>query len=318
MKGHRRRFLRSMIVLGGAMMSVGYWAAASPRRSAHWMRTAVADAQRSVRPAPVKPRPAEWSDNRITICWLGHATALINFFGVRIITDPALFSHIGIRAGFGTLGPKRYIAAALKPKELPPIDLILLSHAHFDHMDLASLAQFPKATPIVTASATRDILPAGRQPRAIELSWNDRSTLKFARGELQVEAFEVKHWGRRWPSEKERGYNGYIIRREGKSLLFGGDTAHTRLFSALRSRGPFEAAIMPIAAYQPWIRNHCTPEEAVEMANWAEAKYIVPVHHQTFKLSDEPMNEPIERLAQALAGEPKRLGLRRVGESLEL
>src|SRR2546427_6836363 len=73
-----------------------------------------------------------------------------------------------------------------------------------------------------------------------------------------------------WPSELNRGYNGYVLRREGKAILFGGDTAETPLFTALRSRGPFEAAIMPIGAYRPWIWNHCTPEQAVRMANRSE------------------------------------------------
>ena len=75
------------------------------------------------------------------------------------------------------------------------------------------------------------------------------------------------------------------------------------------------AAIMPIGAYRPWIWNHCTPEQAVEMANWAGARYIVPVHHQTFRLSEEPLTEPIERLEEALQREPERLALRKVGES---
>ena len=72
---------------------------------------------------------------------------------------------------------------------------------------------------------------------------------------------------------------------------------------------------MPIGAYQPWIHSHCTPEQAVEMAMAARAEYIVPVHHQTFKLSDEPMNEPIERIQAALQREPERLALKRIGES---
>ena len=122
-------------------------------------------------------------------------------------------------------------------------------------------------------------------------------------------------WGQRWPSEMSRGYNGYVLRREGKAILFAGDTAHTPLFAELRSRGPFEAAIMPIGAYQPWIWNHCSPEQALAMANAARARYLVPVHHQTFRLSEEPMGEPIERLAAALEHEPERLALRKIGES---
>jgi len=279
------------------------------------MRMMIADARRHVIPAPVKPTPDQWSDNAITMSWLGHATVLINFYGMWVLTDPTFGNRIGVSLGLGTVGPKRYVSPALPLKKLPPIDVVLLSHAHMDHMDLPSLGHFPSKTFAVTAKVTNDVLSGTRLKGATELAWNDHTTFKNQKGELEIQAIEVNHWGKRWPSELERGYNGYILRREGKALLFGGDTAHTLLFSELRSKGPFEAAIMPIGAYQPWIWNHCTPEEAVEMANRSGARYIVPVHHQTFKLSDEPMNEPIERFEAALAKEPERVAVRRIGES---
>ena len=240
---------------------------------------------------------------------------MINFYGIRILTDPAFGNRIGISLGLGTVGPKRYIAPALRMAELPPIDVVLLSHAHMDHMDLPSLQRLAPATFTVTAKTTRDILESTPLKKIVELPWNERTTFRNAKGELEISAVEVKHWGQRWPSELERGYNGYVLRREGRAILFGGDTAHTPLFSELRARGPFEAAIMPVGAYQPWIWNHCTPEQAVDLANRAGARYIVPVHHQTFRLSEEPQTEPIERLEAALQREPERLGLRRVGES---
>jgi L-ascorbate metabolism protein UlaG (beta-lactamase superfamily) len=246
---------------------------------------------------------------------LGHATVLINFFGIRILTDPAFGNRIGVSLPLFTAGPKRYISPALRLSELPPIDVLLLSHAHMDHMDLPSLGHFTRNTFTVTAKITGDVLANTGLKQITELPWNGRTTFRNRAGELFIEAVEVKHWGQRWPSKLERGYNGYILRREGKAILFAGDTAYTPLFSELRSRGPFAAAIMPIGAYRPWIWNHCNPEQAVEMANWASASYIVPVHHQTFRLSDEPLNEPIERLQTVLAREPERLALRKVGES---
>jgi L-ascorbate metabolism protein UlaG (beta-lactamase superfamily) len=316
MQRNRRVFLKYCFIGTGTAIGAGtWWTTVSKNRAARWMRTIIADARRPVIPAPVKPRPMDWSDNRITISWLGHETTLINSYGIRILTDPALGKRIGISVGIGTAGPKRYIAPALTLRELPPVDVLLLSHAHMDHMDLPTLQRLPPSTFTVTAKLTQDILAGTRLNGVTELGWNGRTTFRNAKGELEIEAVEVKHWGRRWPSELNRGYNGYVLRREGKSLLFGGDTADTPLLAALRSRGPFEAAIMPIGAYRPWIWNHCTPEQAVRMANAAGAKYIVPVHHQTFKLSDEPMTEPIERLQEALAKEPERLALRRVGES---
>jgi L-ascorbate metabolism protein UlaG (beta-lactamase superfamily) len=304
-----------LVSLSAVSAGTTAWAATSKHRAARWLRRIVFEGRRPIKPAPVKPDPKAWSDNQITMCWLGHSTVLLNFFGVRILTDPAFGRRVGISLGFGTAGPKRYIAPALSFRGLPPIDVLLLSHAHMDHMDLPSLRGFSPQTFTVTAKITSDILKKTRLENVQEARWGSRLTFRNANGELQIQAVEVKHWGQRWPSDLARGYNGYILRREGKTILFGGDTANTTLFKEIRSCGPFEAAIMPIGAYQPWIRNHCTPEQALDMANHAGARYIVPIHHQTFRLSDEPMNEPIERLAEALLREPERLALRQVGET---
>ena len=123
----------------------------------------------------------------------------------------------------------------------------------------------------------------------------------------------MKHWGARWKRDTYRGYNGYVLRREGKSIVFGGDTAWSPTFRSLHSRGPHELAIMPIGAYHPWICSHCTPEQAVRMADEAGANYFLPIHHQTFSLGQEKACEPIERLEAVL--EPTRLALRDVGET---
>jgi L-ascorbate metabolism protein UlaG (beta-lactamase superfamily) len=315
----RRTFLKYVAAGSGvAAGGFGWWLSKSRQRAARYLRQFLADARRPIAPAPVKPHPNTWRDNQITICWLGHATVLIDFYGIRILTDPALYERVGLSLGLGTAGPKRYVAAALRPKELPPIDVLLLSHAHMDHMDLASLRALAPAKLTITARKTRDILADTPLKQPIELGWNEQTTFRNRQGELTIEAVEVKHWGQRWPSHLRRGYNGYILRREGRALLFGGDTARTELFTSLRSRGPFAAAIMPIGAYRPWIWNHCTPEQAVEMADRAGAGYIVPIHHETFRLSEEPMREPIERLQRKLAAEPERLALTRVGESFTL
>jgi len=315
----RRTFLKYGAVGLGAAVGCGtWWAAVSERRSARWLRRIVEDSKRAMLPASEKPDPNGWPANGITLAWLGHATVLINFYGVRILTDPALGARIGVSVGIGVLGPKRYIAPALTARQLPPIDLVLLSHAHMDHLDTATLRRIKPRAGLVTSKMTSEILPSARAKGAIEMGWGDELRLKCEAGELELRAFEVKHWGRRWPNDINRGYNGYVLRREGKALLFGGDTAMTPLFRDVRAYGPFEAAIMPIAAYRPWIRNHCTPEEAVEMANAARARYILPVHHQTFKLSDEPMNEPMERLTAALQREPERLALSEVGQTFRV
>jgi L-ascorbate metabolism protein UlaG (beta-lactamase superfamily) len=316
MQWNRRKFLKgSFAIAGFGAVSGGLWAR-SNAWSARWFRQLIAESNREILPADVEPDPAEWSNDNITICWIGHATVLINFYGLNILTDPVLGNKIGLGVGPFTIGPKRLVQAALKFKELPRIDLILLSHAHMDHMDLGSLKRFKSTTPIITSKDTTDVLKQIEAQNVTEMDWRDKTVFKSSSGagELEVSAFEVKHWGRRPPSKRDRGYNGYVLRREGKAILFGGDTANTPQFAELRSQGPFEAAIMPIGAYDPWIRNHCTPEEAFEMVNAAGAKFMIPMHHQGFRLSREGFNEPIERLQQAMKSEPERLALKRVGE----
>jgi L-ascorbate metabolism protein UlaG (beta-lactamase superfamily) len=308
----RRSFLKGGTVAAGTAAVSGSWLAFSNSRAARWGRRLLDDSQRKIAPPPAKPHPSEWPDDRITMAWLGHSSVLINFYGVHILTDPVLKRRVGISIGLGTLGPKRYVAPALSVEELPPIDVVLLSHAHYDHMDLPTLRGLGPRPWIATAASTRDLL-AGTFDHVNELAWGQRATFQNGHGELSVEAIEVKHWGQRWPGRLQRGYNGYILRREGKALLFGGDTAQTPAFARLKSGGPYQAAIMPIGAYRPWIWHHCTPEQALAMANAAGARYIVPVHHQTFKLSEEPPLEPIERLQAALRNESERLALGQIG-----
>ena len=259
------------------------------------------------------PNPQSWDPNAITATWLGHSTVLIGFYGFNIITDPALCRRIGAETLLGTVGPKRLIAAALLPEQLPPIDLVLLSHAHMDHMDLPTLRALPGRPRTVTAHATEDLLAQIQATSPTALRWGEKTRISTSNGDAEVRAFEVKHWGARWRHDTYRGYNGYVISREGKKLLFGGDTAWTESFRSLRPQGPYELAIMPIGAYQPWICSHCTPEQAVCMANDAGARYFLPIHFKTFAFGREGTVEPLVRLRAAV--EPERIGWGEVGET---
>jgi L-ascorbate metabolism protein UlaG (beta-lactamase superfamily) len=319
---------------------------------------------RPIAPAFAKPDPEKWSDAAVTLAWLGHATVLINFFGITILTDPALFPRVGIRLPGFTIGPKRLTAPALQFQELPKIDLILLSHAHFDHFDLRTLRCFDENTSVITARATSDLLKHTRFRDITELGWGERRSKTTAAGDVNISAFQVNHWGARKQRDDYRGYNGYLLESRGRGrrrVIFTGDTAMTDSFAELRRRGetaepgsagqplrftanassaeatrrgwatqPVEStgcpsgakwvdlAIMPIGAYNPWIRAHCTPEQAIEMANAAGARFILPVHHQTFRLSFEPFREPIERFQAALSNTPERIALREIGETFVL
>ena len=265
-----------------------------------------------------KPTPNEWGRDRVAVAWLGHSTVLISFFGITILTDPALLPRIGIPMPFTAIGPKRLTKPALEIEELPPIDLILLSHAHFDHIDWRTLRRFDASTEVITAPWTRDLLDWTKLHAIYELHWGQSREIRTAAGSLVVRAFPVNHWGARLQYDVYRGYNGYILERNQRRIIFAGDTALTNSFATLREDRPYDLAIMGIGAYQPWIRSHCTPEQAIAMANAAGARFIMPVHHQTFKLSLEPFREPLERFVRALAHEPERIALREIGETFVL
>lgn len=313
-----RVFNRRTFVATGAVAGVGTtaWVASSSSWTARFLRDRFAEWGRDIPRATHTPEPATWSDRDITIAWLGHATVLINFYGMRILTDPTLYPRIGVDLGVGSLGPLRLVQCALTPDALPEIDLVLVSHAHFDHLDTPSLGAVRGRPAAVMAVATSDLLPQRYYSSVSELRWNETATITTPRGQALVHAIEVKHWGARLQRDTYRGYTGFVVEREGRKLLIGGDTASTSVFGDHRRFGPFEAAVMPIGAYDPWIRNHCTPEQAVAMADAAGARLFVPVHHQSFQLSREPFLEPIERTMAALAAEHDRLALQHIGETV--
>lgn len=284
----------------------------------HLLREWTIESRRPLLPAFARPDPASWSDATLTASWLGHSTVLINFFGIIILTDPVLFARIGIRLPGLTIGPKRLTAPALRVSGLPPIDLVLLSHAHFDHFDLPTLHRLPRTTDVVTAPNMLDLLRWKRFRTKTELRWGEATEISRVAGTLTVRAFKVRHWGTRLRHDDYRGYNGYVLERNGCRIIYAGDTAMTDSFSALRDASRYDLAIMPIGAYDPWIHSHATPEQTVAMANAAGAEYIMPVHHQTFRLSAEPFREPIERFEAALQREPARIALREVGETFRL
>ena len=276
-----------------------------------FFREVSSECARPLVPAALRPQPELWPNAGLHAAWLGHSTVLLKIDGFTILTDPVFSTRIGLSLGPLTVGIKRLVEIALPPQALPPVDLVLLSHAHMDHFDLPSLRRLENPrTQLVTASQTSDLLRVRRYGRVHELRWNESVEV----GPARITAFEVAHWGARMRGDIYRGYNGYLIELGKMRVVFGGDTALIDSFKRLRATRPVDLAIMPIGAYDPWIRVHCNPEQAWQMANEAGAEFVLPVHHQTFHLSREPNLEPIERFLQAAGSTPERIALRSIGQ----
>ncbi len=236
------------------------------------------------------------------IAWLGHASTLIRMNEELILTDPVLSDRIGPRFAGRSFGLGRLTPAPAGPADLPAFGTILISHAHFDHLDRPTLTALasPGVT-VVTAAGTRGLIPQGFG-RVIELAWGESLDI----GSARLTAIRPNHWGARTALDRSRGYNSYLIDSttvRSRRVLFGGDTAFTRAFAGLG----VDLAVMGIGGYHPWVHAHATPEQVWEMVEQMRAVRILPMHHSTFPLSEEPVSEPLERLLGAAGKSADRI-----------
>lgn len=263
------------------------------------------------------PQPHEWEKRGLHITWIGHSTLLIQMNGLNILTDPVFGHRVGVHLPFFTIGAKRHVAPALSVSDLPPIDLLLLSHGHMDHFDPPSLRQIiSPQTEVVTAAGTSGLLRRFHPYRIHELT--PGQSLQLASG-VKIVGQKVRHWGNRYPWNGKMGYLGYIVMRDEWRVFFAGDTAITDVITDVAAYRP-QVTCMPIGAYAPetFQGAHCTPEQAWEMFRMSGAEFIVPMHHDTFVLSSEPLTEPLERL-QRVAGDAKdAIVIHRQGQTFHL
>lgn len=308
---HRKKFIkRSFLLTAGAFLL-------SPLSKYYGEANAT--------PPSVKPSPMNWRDDELNISWIGHSTILINFFGKIILTDPVLFSRVGIYILGTNFGPERFTLPALTFDEIPKPDLILLSHAHMDHMDYMTLSKFSSEyknqIDVITAYNTMDVIQNLKWKSIREMDWGDETESNG----IKLKALQVKHFGWRYPWERDRSkgfhdngrsYNAYILERKGVKILFGGDTANTDLFK--KSGESVDVAIMPIGAYQPWRMNHCNPEEALQMAKDLSAKVFIPIHTNTFKQGLEPREEPLKWISDSISKYNFEYGIKQIGDTYKM
>ncbi|MFD2372112.1 MBL fold metallo-hydrolase [Brevibacillus sp. GCM10020057] len=265
-----------------------------------------------------KPIPGEWSDHQVTFTWIGHSTILLNVFGTKIITDPVLVEKLGIRIAGMHFGPSRFTPPALTAEEVGEIDLVLLSHAHMDHVDLPTLRKLAKrSTHVITAKNTSRLIAGMPFGSYEELQPHQQTTTADG---VKITAIPVRHWGNRFPWNHDYGYNGYVIEKNGVRILYPGDTAYLSMENIKQEFGPIDLVFMPIGAYKPdsYQRAHCTPEQAWQMFKQTGGKWLVPIHWNTFVLSQEPVEEPMKRLLAAAGAERDRIVMDKQGMTFSL
>jgi len=252
---------------------------------------------RDVRMQDGRQAPPDLDPHDLAAMWLGHATVLVRLCGVNILMDPVFSDRIGVTVGGVTIGLPRLAPMPFDPRHLPEIDLVLVSHAHFDHLDRPTLQGLTSSrTVVVTAKRTKRLIPPGFG-RVIELDWGQDMVFRG----LHISALRPAHWGARTALDRRRGYNSYTIReaKDGRGVLLAGDTALTSAFDSLDN---LALAVFGVGSYEPWEHAHATPEQAWRMFTGSRAARLLPVHHSTFPMGDEKLGEPMSRLLAA-AGE---------------
>ncbi len=253
------------------------------------------------------PRAA---DGALVITWIGHATFLIQIGGLNLLTDP-MWSDRASPVPFA--GPRRWVAPGVPLAALPPIDAVLVSHNHYDHLDHATVrrlaADHPGATWLVPLGLASFLRRRGAR-HVHELDWWDDVRV----GPVTLGCAPARHFSSRHVADRNRTlWCGWTVAAPMRRLYFAGDTAYHPAFTDIGRRfGPFDALLLPIGAYAPrWFMRsvHMMPEEAVQAfldVQQGRPAAMVPMHWGTFKLTDEPMDEPPARVRAAwdAAGPP--------------
>jgi len=269
---------------------------------------------------------------RMFVTWVGHSTVLIQTQGLAILTDPIWAD----RAGAFGIGPRRVRPPGIRFDDLPKIDLIVVSHDHYDHMDLATLRKlWARDRPLIVTSLGNDAILRNAGIAAEARDWGGRVQLrpgrKRADGSVQepieVIVERVHHWGTRWSSDRNRAlWSGFTLTLPGGNLFFAGDTGWGDGSWPVEAAkdGPYRLAILPIGAFLPrsvMSPNHMDPAEAVGAFQRLGAANALAVHWGTFRLSEEAIDEPRRQLASSLARAgiaPERFRAIEVGQPWEI
>jgi L-ascorbate metabolism protein UlaG (beta-lactamase superfamily) len=219
------------------------------------------------------------------LTWIGHASFLFTLGGKRILVDPIFAPRIG--------PVSRLTPPGLPIEELPPIDLVLITHNHRDHLDPWTISRLGSGPTYVTPIGNAPVLRSNGAANITELDWWQTFTL----GDLEITLVPARHWSMRFPWDRNDAlWGGFVVRGPEGAVYHSGDTAFFDGFAEIGRRlGPIDWAMLPIGAYEPrWFMEpqHMGPEEAVDAARLLGAANLVAMHWGTFRLTDEPLAEP--------------------------
>jgi len=252
----------------------------------------------TVEDEPRPPPPERSEDLRVT--WVGHSTVLVQVAGANLLTDP-FFSERASPLAFA--GPKRVRPPGVRFEDLPPIDVVVVSHNHYDHMDLPTLQRLARdhAPEVITGRGNGPYL-SRREVPAQDLDWWEHHE---AAG-LRVHFVPARHFSARGPTDRDKTlWGGFVVEGGGRKVFFAGDTGWGRHFAQVRERlGPMDLGLLPIGAFRPqWLMSpvHIGPEEAVRAHQVLEARHSLAIHHSTVPLADDGMDEAPDLLDEELA-----------------
>ena len=228
------------------------------------------------------PKFPTLTEGQMAVTWIGHASFLVQFNNLNVLIDPNFANWLFLL--------KRLKHAGLKVGDLPSADLVLLTHAHFDHFHRPTLKRLAAPKIAIMPWSMGDLARGLNFERVIELKWWE----SFTHGDWKVTLTPCKHWGARMLRDDHRGYGGFVLEYQGRRIYHAGDSAYFDSFKEIGKKLAPEIALLPIGAYYPesFRHGHMGPDEAVKVFKDLKAKWLVPMHYGTFKLSFEAMDEP--------------------------
>lgn len=245
----------------------------------------------------VAREPVLAPEGDLGVTFIGHSSFLVQMDGRNLLIDPVFSSRIVVL--------RRFRHPGILLEELPVIDVVLLTHAHMDHLDRRSLRRIVRQQRKRHGHKPIVVVPIGVADLVGDLGFDQVVTLDLWRS-TQIASIEVtrtpaRHWGARFFRDTERGFGGYVLQTGQHSLYHSGDTAYFSGFAEIGRRLAPQVALLPIGAYHPdsFRTVHTSPEDALQGFVDLDARWMIPMHYGTFRLSYEPMNEPIERLRKA-------------------